>query len=146
MRRPSRTPTSSRARQATGSRRTSRTGFNDGSELRVEPKAEPRVEPCRHPRRGHRDVSGPILFLIPARGGSTRVPGKNLRTIAGIPLVGHAVRNARIAAARVPGGPHRVGCSTDDAGIAEAARAWGGEGVDRPAELATATGTSFGVR
>jgi N-acetylneuraminate synthase/N,N'-diacetyllegionaminate synthase len=90
-------------------------------------------------------VSGPILFLIPARGGSTRVPGKNLRTVAGIPLVGHAVRNARIAATRVPGGPHRVVCSTDDAGIAEAARAWGAEVVDRPAELATAAATSVDV-
>jgi N,N'-diacetyllegionaminate synthase len=88
---------------------------------------------------------GPILFLVPARGGSTRVPGKNLRTVAGIPLVGHAVRNARIAAARLPGGPHRVVCSTEDAGIAEVARAWGAEALDRPAELATTTATSVDV-
>ena len=90
-------------------------------------------------------MSGEILFLIPARGGSTRVPGKNLRTVAGIPLVGHAVRNARIAAARLPGGPHRVVCSTDDAGIAAAARAWGAEILQRPAELATATASSVDV-
>jgi len=90
-------------------------------------------------------VSGPILFLVPARGGSVRVPGKNLRTVAGIPLVGQAVRIARLAAARVPGGPHRIVCSTDDPGIAAAAREWGAEILDRPAELATAEATSVDV-
>ncbi len=45
-----------------------------------------------------RAVSGPTLFLIPARGGSKRIPGKNLRSLAGIPLVGWAVRIARAAA------------------------------------------------
>ncbi|HEX2756186.1 MAG TPA: N-acetylneuraminate synthase family protein [Candidatus Limnocylindrales bacterium] len=90
-------------------------------------------------------MSGTILFLIPARGGSSRVPGKNLRTVAGIPLVGHAVRNARLAAARVPGGPHRVVCSTDDAAIAAVARAWGAEVIDRPAGLASAAATSVDV-
>ena len=88
---------------------------------------------------------GPIVFLIPARGGSVRIPGKNMRTVAGIPLVGHAIRLARLAAARVPGGPHRVVCSTDDADIAAAARAWGGEVLDRPAALATSTATSVDV-
>jgi N-acetylneuraminate synthase/N,N'-diacetyllegionaminate synthase len=90
-------------------------------------------------------VSGPILFLIPARGGSTRIVGKNLRTVAGIPLVGHAVRIARLAAARVPGGPHRVVCSTDDADIAATAQSWGADVLDRPAELATSAATSVDV-
>jgi UDP-hydrolysing UDP-N-acetyl-D-glucosamine 2-epimerase len=90
-------------------------------------------------------VSGPILFLVPARGGSARIPGKNLRTVGGIPLVGRAARAAVAASSRVPGGPHRVVCSTDDADIAAAARAWGAEVLDRPAELATATATSVDV-
>lgn len=90
-------------------------------------------------------MTGPLLFLIPARGGSTRIPGKNLRTIAGIPLVGHAARTARIAAANLPGGPHRILCSTDDAAIANAATVWGAEVLDRPSHLASATATSVDV-
>ncbi len=89
---------------------------------------------------------GGILFLVPARGGSVRVPGKNLRLVAGIPLVARAVRAARLAAAAVPGGPHAVVCSTDDPAIAETARVWGAEvPFVRPAEIADATATSVDV-
>jgi sialic acid synthase SpsE/CMP-N-acetylneuraminic acid synthetase len=86
-----------------------------------------------------------VLFLVPARGGSRRVPGKNLRLVAGIPLVGHAARTARAAAARLGGGPHRVICSTDDPAIAAAAEAWGAEVLRRPDRLATDTATSTDV-
>lgn len=87
-----------------------------------------------------------VLFLIPARGGSQRLPGKNLRTVGGIPLVGRAARTARLAAARLDGGPHRVVCSTDDPAIAASARAWGAETpFERPPTLATATATSVDV-
>ncbi|HEX8025213.1 MAG TPA: N-acetylneuraminate synthase family protein [Candidatus Limnocylindrales bacterium] len=89
--------------------------------------------------------TGAILFLIPARGGSKRVPGKNLRTVAGIPLVGAATRLGRRVANSLPGGGHAVVCSTDDAGIATTARDWGAEVLDRPAELATDTATSVDV-
>ncbi len=84
---------------------------------------------------------GPVLFLVPARGGSRRIPGKNLRTVSGIPLVGWAVRTARLAADP----DDVVVCSTDDAAIATAARAWGGAVLARPAELATAQATSVDV-
>ena len=90
-------------------------------------------------------MNGPILFLIPVRGGSRRVPGKNLRVVGGIPLVGRAVRVARQAAASLPGGPHRVACSTDDRAIAEVAAAWGAEVIDRPPALATDDATSIAV-
>jgi N-acetylneuraminate synthase/N,N'-diacetyllegionaminate synthase len=87
-----------------------------------------------------------VLFLIPARGGSQRVPGKNLVAIGGIPLVGRGARTARLAAARLDGGPHRVICSTDDPAIAAAARAWGAETpFERPAALATAAAASVDV-
>lgn len=86
----------------------------------------------------------PVLFLILARGGSRRVPGKNLRTIAGIPLVGHAVTIGRQAAALVPDGPHAVVVSTDDPDIAVVARRWHAEVPSlRPAHLATAGATSL---
>ena len=81
------------------------------------------------------------LFLIPARGGSRRLPDKNVRLLAGIPLVGWAVRIARAAAE--PGDV--ILCSTDDAAIADAARAWGARVLDRPGELATDSATSLDV-
>ncbi len=86
-----------------------------------------------------------VLFLVPARGGSRRVPRKNLRLVGGIPLVGWAVRSGRLAAAGLPGGPHRVVCSTDDREIAAAARAWGAEVLDRPARLASDEAASVDV-
>lgn len=90
-------------------------------------------------------MSGSVLYLIPARGGSLRLPGKNLRTMAGIPLVGRAARVARAAAAATPGTRHRVVCSTDDADIARVAAAWGAEVLERPASLATAETPSADV-
>jgi N-acetylneuraminate synthase/N,N'-diacetyllegionaminate synthase len=88
----------------------------------------------------------PVLFLIPARAGSRRLPGKNLRTIAGIPLVGRAAMLARSAARLVPDGPHAVVCSTDDPAIADVARAWSAETPFlRPAALADDLATSVDV-
>jgi N-acetylneuraminate synthase/N,N'-diacetyllegionaminate synthase len=87
-----------------------------------------------------------VLFLIPARGGSRRIPGKNLRTVAGIPLIGRTARTARLAAQSIPNGPHAVVVSTEDAAIADAARAWGAEvPFERPAGLATDDATSLDV-
>jgi N,N'-diacetyllegionaminate synthase len=78
-----------------------------------------------------------LLFVIPARGGSKGLPGKNLAPVGGIPLVGRAARLARRVAQAI-GPACRVVCSTDDAAIAEAAREWGAEiPFMRPAELAS---------
>src|SRR4051794_1038343 len=88
----------------------------------------------------------PVLFLVPARGGSQRVPGKNLRTVAGIPLLAHAIRSARSASDEVPGGPHTVLCSTDLPEIAGVARAWHADvPFLRSPALATAEATSVDV-
>ncbi|HEY3523246.1 MAG TPA: N-acetylneuraminate synthase [Candidatus Limnocylindrales bacterium] len=88
----------------------------------------------------------PILFLIPARAGSVRLPRKNLELVDGIPLVGRAARRARRAAAHVPGGPHAVVCSTDSEAIAEVAHDWGAAvPFLRPAELSDASATSADV-
>lgn len=80
---------------------------------------------------------GEVVAVIPARGGSKGVPGKNLRRVGGIPLIGRAV-----AAARGVPQIDRVVVSTDDDEIAAVAREWGAEIVDRPAFLAGDTASS----
>ncbi|MDR6906813.1 N-acylneuraminate cytidylyltransferase [Agromyces sp. 3263] len=75
--------------------------------------------------------------VIPARGGSQGLPGKNVARVGGIPLVARAVM-AALAAARIA----RVVVTTDDDAIAEAARVAGAEVVMRPASLAGPTASS----
>lgn len=77
------------------------------------------------------------VAIIPARGGSQGVPGKNLRPIGGVPLIGRAVRACR-AARRIDD----IYVTTDDPAIAEAARVEGARIIHRPAELAGHTATS----
>jgi CMP-N-acetylneuraminic acid synthetase len=78
-----------------------------------------------------------VVAVIPARGGSKGVPGKNLAPVAGVPLVVRAIR-ACLAAGRVS----EVVVSTDDAGIAEVAEGAGAIVVRRPDELANDTASS----
>lgn len=70
------------------------------------------------------------VAIIPARGGSKGVPGKNVARVGGIPLVARAVR-AALASAAID----LVVVSTDDDAIAAAARAAGARVIDRPAEI-----------
>lgn len=73
-----------------------------------------------------------VLAGIFARGGSKGVPRKNLRVIAGKPLIAHAIDVARRSALIT-----RVFVSTDDAEIAAIAVQYGAEvPFMRPAELA----------
>jgi N-acylneuraminate cytidylyltransferase len=76
---------------------------------------------------------GHNIALIPARGGSKRIPGKNFRELGGHPLLAYS-----IASAWDSGVCDRVICSTDSPEIAAIAKAYGAEvpGL-RPAELAT---------
>ncbi|MQS37392.1 acylneuraminate cytidylyltransferase, partial [Streptomyces katsurahamanus] len=78
-----------------------------------------------------------VLAVIPARGGSRGVPGKNLAPVGGVPLVARAVRES-LAAPLVTD----VVVSTDDPGIAAAARSAGARVVVRPAEIAGDTASS----
>jgi len=64
-----------------------------------------------------------ILVLIPARMASTRLPGKPLLDIAGLPMIVHVVRRAEIA------GVGRVAVATDTPEIAAAVTTHGGEAV-----------------
>jgi YrbI family 3-deoxy-D-manno-octulosonate 8-phosphate phosphatase len=75
--------------------------------------------------------------VIPARGGSKGIIGKNLRVVGGKPLIAHTIAAAR-GARRVD----KVVVSTDDPGIAEVAERYGAQIVWRPAELASDTATS----
>ncbi len=73
-----------------------------------------------------------VAALIPARGGSKGLPGKNIRPLGGHPLIAWA-----IAVAKAAPSVDRVFCSTDSAEIAAVARAYGAEvPFLRPAELA----------
>lgn len=76
------------------------------------------------------------VAVIPARGGSKGVPGKNVAPVGGVPLVARAVASALAAGIR------DVRVSTDDARIAAAARAAGAGVIDRPADLAGDTASS----
>jgi N-acylneuraminate cytidylyltransferase len=73
-----------------------------------------------------------VVALIPARGGSKGVPRKNIRPLAGKPLIAYSIEAAR--ASRLIA---RVVVSTDDAEIADVARRYGADvPFMRPAELA----------
>lgn len=82
-----------------------------------------------------------ILFLLVGRGGSKGLPGKNLRQIGGLSLVGYKARSAlrsRYCA--------RLIVSSDSAEIRNEAVRHGAEMLfERPAELATDTATSNDV-
>jgi YrbI family 3-deoxy-D-manno-octulosonate 8-phosphate phosphatase len=71
-----------------------------------------------------------VTAIIPARGGSKGVPGKNLRRVGGRSLVERAIDSCR--AARLV---DAVYVSTDDAEIAKAAEAAGAQVIMRPPEL-----------
>lgn len=71
------------------------------------------------------------VALIPARGGSKRLPRKNILEVGGLPMLAHPIR-----AARDSGLFDRILVSTEDAEIAAIARAHGAEVIERPAEIA----------
>ena len=73
-----------------------------------------------------------ILAIIPARGGSKGIPGKNIKDFAGFPLIAYSIM-AGLGADLVT----RVVVSTDDEQIADISRQWGAETPFlRPTELA----------
>lgn len=75
---------------------------------------------------------GEVLAIIPARGGSKSIPRKNIRSLAGKPLIAHSIERARESTMIT-----RVIVSTDDQEIADIARQCGAEvPFLRPSELA----------
>lgn len=78
-----------------------------------------------------------VVAIIPARGGSKGLPGKNLKMLGGIPLVARAILAAR-AASRV----EQVYVSSDDREILNIAEQWGAAPIRRPQELSGDTASS----
>jgi CMP-N-acetylneuraminic acid synthetase len=80
-----------------------------------------------------------IPAIIPARGGSLRLPGKNCMEIDGRSLIGHAVQAAKeseyISAVYV---------TSDDDDILRHGESYGAESIKRPDELATASALAKG--
>lgn len=82
-----------------------------------------------------------VIAIIPARGGSKGLPGKNIRPLCGKPLIGWTIEKA-LGSKYVD----VVTVSTDDRAIAEAARRHGAAvPFLRPAELATDTASTYDV-
>jgi pseudaminic acid cytidylyltransferase len=83
------------------------------------------------------------VAIIPARGGSTRIPRKNIRVFAGKPMISHSIEVAQSSNLF-----DRIIVSTDDPEIADVARSSGAEvPFVRPQELADAhTGTNAVVK
>lgn len=72
-----------------------------------------------------------IYAIIPARGGSKGVPGKNIKLLAGRPLIGWTIEEAKKSKYI-----SKVFVNTDDKRIAEIAQTFGAEIFIRPKELA----------
>lgn len=81
-----------------------------------------------------------IIAFIPARGGSKRLPRKNIRPFAGHPLLYYSIALAKAI-------PQISRCivSTEDKEIAEIAQGLGAEVLQRPAELAGDCATTVSV-
>lgn len=72
-----------------------------------------------------------VIAIIPARGGSKRIPRKNIKDFCGKPMIAWSIE-----AAKASGLFDHIIVSTDDTEIAEVAKQWGAEvPFMRPAEL-----------
>lgn len=76
-------------------------------------------------------MTSDVIGYIPARGGSRGLSRKNLRPLAGKPLLAWSICVAQAAESI-----GTVFVDTEDAEIKQVALEWGAEVIDRPAELA----------
>jgi len=81
-----------------------------------------------------------VLGITPARGGSKGVPRKNIKEIAGKPLIAWTIEAAKESKMI-----DRYVVSTEDEEIAEISREYGADVIDRPPELATDEATTLSV-
>ena len=75
-----------------------------------------------------------VLAIIPARGGSKRLPNKNVRLLAGKPLIAHSIEFAK-KSPKI----NKIVLSTDSKLIADIGKEYGAEIIMRPDELAQDT-------
>ena len=80
------------------------------------------------------------LCVIPARGGSKRIPKKNIKPFCGKPLIAYSIENAKKS-----GLFEKIVVSTDSEEIAKVAKNYGAEVLYRPKELADDFSTSMEV-
>ena len=81
-----------------------------------------------------------IISIIPARGGSKRLPRKNILPLAGKPVIAYSIEqslNSKYI--------DRTIVSTEDKEIAEISKKYGAEVIERPKELATDEATTLVV-
>jgi N-acylneuraminate cytidylyltransferase len=78
-----------------------------------------------------------ILGVVPARGGSKGVPRKNIRLLAGEPLIGYTLRTARQVEEI-----DLLVVSTDDDEISSVSRTYDVQVIERPAHLASDTSST----
>lgn len=71
------------------------------------------------------------IAIIPARGGSKRLPGKNALLLGGIPLLAHSILYAQANAKLID----KIYVSTDDIAIKKIALKYGAKVIDRPKSL-----------
>lgn len=84
---------------------------------------------CNTAESGHARMN---LCVIPARGGSKRIPRKNIKPFCGKPMIAWSIEAAKASECF-----NRIIVSTDDEEIAEVAQQWGAEvPFMRPTELA----------
>ena len=70
-----------------------------------------------------------MIVIIPARGGSRRIPRKNIKAFLGKPIIAYSIELAKQVS-------NRVIVTTDDPVIRKVAEEFGAETVERPPELA----------
>lgn len=71
------------------------------------------------------------IAIIPARGGSKRLPNKNILSLGGIPLFAHSILYAQKNSAIID----EIYVSTDDASIKKIALKYGAKVIERPESL-----------
>jgi len=79
-----------------------------------------------------------FLAIIPARGGSKRLPRKNVLDLNGKPLIAWSIE-AGVKSSYI----NKVLVSSDDSEILEISKQYGAETIIRPDELASDTATTF---